>query len=94
MRGHSDLYTLFQKNGQDVAVMMNPATETPDKGSFWHAYIAVEDVDKCARRVTLLGGRLVVVPHDVLDVGRIRVVADPTGAVAHLMQPTTTFKPS
>ncbi|HEY5994681.1 MAG TPA: VOC family protein [Gallionellaceae bacterium] len=80
-------YTLFQINGEDVAGMMNPTPDTPGQESFWHAYIAVEDVDECARRAPLLGGRLVVPPHDVPDVGRICVVADPTGAVAHLMQP-------
>lgn len=91
--GPFGIYTLFQKNGQDVAGMMNPTTGTPDKGSFWHAYVAVEDVDACARRAPLLGGRLVVPPHDVLDVGRICIVADPTGAVAALMQPALSFKP-
>ena len=87
-------YTLFQMNGQDVAGMLNPATDTPDQGSFWHAYIAVGDVDECARRVALLGGHLVVPPHDVLEVGRICVVADPTGALAHLLQPTSSFNPA
>ncbi|PKO60572.1 MAG: VOC family protein [Betaproteobacteria bacterium HGW-Betaproteobacteria-18] len=90
--GPFGIYTLFQKNGRDVAGMMNPTPETPDKGSFWHAYIAVEDVDACARMASLLGGSLMVPPHDVLDVGRICIVADPTGAVAHLMQPPTSFK--
>jgi len=28
-----------------------------------------------------------VSPHDVPDVGRICIVAGPTGAIAHLMQP-------
>lgn len=28
-----------------------------------------------------------VPPHDVSDVGRICVVSDPTGAIAHLLQP-------
>lgn len=80
-------YTLFQVNGQDVAGMMNPTPDTPGKGSFWHSYIAVEDVDACAKRVCSLGGNVLVAPHDVTDVGRICVVADPTGAVTHLMQP-------
>lgn len=92
--GPFGIYTLFQKNGRDVAGMMNPTTDTPDKGSFWHSYIAVEDIEECARRAPLLGGSLLVPPHDVLDVGRICIVADPTGAVAHLMQPSTSFKPT
>src|SRR4030067_348408 len=49
-------YTLFQRNGQDVAGMMNPTPETPGKGSFLHSYIAVQDVDDCAKRAPALGG--------------------------------------
>ena len=56
-------------------------------GWFWHFNIGVEDVDECAKRVRVLGGSVLVAPHDVPDVGRVCVVADPTGAVAHLMQP-------
>lgn len=85
--GPFGIYTLFQRDDQDVAGMMDPTPDTPDKGSFWHSYIAVDDVEDCARRAPSLGGTVVVPPHDVQDVGRIWVVADPTGAVAHLMQP-------
>jgi uncharacterized protein len=80
-------YTLFQKNGHDVAGMMNPTPDTPGTGSYWHAYFAVEDVDDCARRALALRGSVLVAPHDVPDVGRVCAIADPTGAVAHLMQP-------
>lgn len=85
--GPFGIYTLFQRNGRDVAGMMNPTPDTPGKGSYWHSYIAVEDVEECARQAPLLGGSVVVPPHDVPDVGRVCVVADPTGAVAYLMQP-------
>lgn len=84
------IYTLFKKNGQDVAGMMNPIPNTPSKGACWHSYIAVADVDECAKRAPLLGGSVVVPPHDVLDVGRVCIVSDPCGAITHLMQP---FKP-
>lgn len=85
--GKFGTYTLFQKDSQDVAGMMNPTPETPSNESFWHSYIAVENVDECAQRAPLLGGSVIVPPHDVPDVGRICIVADPTGAIAHLMQP-------
>ncbi len=85
--GPFGIYTLFQRDDQDVAGMMNPTPDTPEKGSYWHSYIAVDDVDDCARRAPSIGGSLVVPPHDVPDVGRICVVADPTGAIAHLIQP-------
>lgn len=85
--GPFGIYTLFQKSGQDIAGMMNPTPDTPLRESYWHSYIGVDDVDECARQAPLLGGSVVVPPHDVLDVGRICIVADPTGAIAHLMQP-------
>jgi uncharacterized protein len=67
--------------------MMNHTPETPSKESFWHSYINVDDVDLCAEKVSTLGGKVLVPPHDVPDVGRICIVEDPTGAIAHLMQP-------
>lgn len=85
--GPFGIYTLFQKNGEDIAGMMNPTPDTPLKKPYWHSYIAVEDVDECARQAPLLGGSVVVPPHDVPDVGRICIVADPIRAIAHLMQP-------
>ncbi len=86
--GKYGTYTLFQKDDQEIAGMMNPTLDTPGQGSYWHSYIAVEDVDDCARRAVELGGKLLVPPHDVADVGRICVIADPVGAVTHLMTPS------
>lgn len=80
-------YTLFRQSGKDVAGMMNPTPDTPGKGSYWHSYIAVDNVDECATRVPSLGGRVLVAPHDVPEFGRVCAIADPTGAVAHLVQP-------
>ncbi len=80
-------YTLFQKDGEDIAGMMNPTAGSPANQAVWHAYFAVDDIDDCARRAVELGGRVLVPPHDVPDVGRICSVTDPRGAVADLMQP-------
>ncbi|MCZ7662556.1 MAG: VOC family protein [Thermoleophilia bacterium] len=80
-------YTVFQKDGQDVAGMMNPTPETPSKDPYWHSYLAVEDVDACAKQTSSHGGRVIVPPHEVPEFGRVCMVADPTGAVAHLVQP-------
>jgi predicted enzyme related to lactoylglutathione lyase len=89
--GEFGTYTLFQKEGQDVAGMMNPVRESPLRNaneSRWHMYIAVDDVDECARRVVDLGGRVLVAPHDVPGVGRACLVAEPFGADFVLLTPT------
>ena len=85
--GEYGTYTLFQKDGEDIAGMMNPTPDTPGKGSYWHSYIAVEDVNVCARRTPELGGKVLVPPHDIPDVGRVCIVSDPMGTIAHLMTP-------
>ncbi|MES9825685.1 MAG: VOC family protein [Candidatus Thiodiazotropha endolucinida] len=85
--GEFGKYTLFQKEGQDIAGMMNPTPDTPGAGSYWHSYVAVDNIVACAKNAAHLGGKVLVPPHDVPDIGSVCVVSDPTGAVIHLMQP-------
>lgn len=87
--GSFGTYTLFQANGRDVAGMMNPTPDTPVKGSYWHQYISVADIEGCARRAVALGGQVLVAPHEVPEFGRVCAIADPTGAIAHLVQPAS-----
>ena len=47
----------------------------------WTTYVSVEDADATAAAVSEAGGSVIVEPMDVLDVGRMAVFADPTGAV-------------
>ncbi len=44
------------------------------------SYIAVEDVDETAIEAFELGGRIVVPPTDIPNVGRFSMIQDPTGA--------------
>jgi predicted enzyme related to lactoylglutathione lyase len=49
-------------------------------GGGWIGYVAVEDVDDMAGRIEALGGRILMAPEDIPDIGRFAVVADPEGA--------------
>lgn len=92
--GPFGVYTLFQRNGKDVAGMMKPTTDhSRMRGPAWNAYVAVDDVNACASHVADLGGRLIVPPHDVPDVGRVCMLADPTGAVLLLLTPVAVPTP-
>ena len=89
--GEFGIYTLFQRGGQDIAGMMNPVRESILSGrneSRWHIYIAVDDVDECARRVPELGGKVLVKAHDVPGIGRACLIAEPVGAEVVLITPT------
>ncbi len=85
--GEFGTYTIFQKDGEDVAGMMNPTSESPAKNSHWQTYIAVDDVDACAQMTIELGGKVLVPPHDVPEFGRVCLIAEPTGATIPLVKP-------
>lgn len=88
--GPAGLYTVFQSNGTDVAGMMSPASEySRSRPPFWSAYISVDDIDACAARVAALGGQIIAEPEDIPDVGRVCMLADPSGAPVCLMTPVS-----
>ncbi len=49
-------------------------------------YITVADVDAAAKKTTSLGGKVIVPPTDIPNVGRFCMITDPTGAHVSLMQ--------
>lgn len=88
--GPLGIYTLFQKDGKDVAGMMNPTAtdyEQASKPPRWNAYIAVDNIDEVTARITELGGRVLEPVNNVPGTGKISMIADPTGAMILLMQP-------
>jgi len=77
--GESQIYTLFSKDGKQVAGGGEPPPEQPMPPA-WAAYVTVEDVDETEARVTGSGGTTLMGPMDVMDAGRMAIFADPTGA--------------
>jgi hypothetical protein len=89
--GSFGTYTIFQRDGEDIAGMMNPTIEyTRSRPPSWYAYVGVDDVDACAARVVQFGGTIIEPPHDIPGVGRACLIADPTGAPITVMSPLPT----
>lgn len=77
-------YTLFQVDGQDVAGMMNPLTESSrGKQPFWSAYVEVA----CVANVTELGGAVIKASEGIASIGRLCTITDPAGAPICLITP-------
>jgi uncharacterized protein len=76
--GEKRPYTLFKKGDAMVGGMMK--RPKPDGPTHWLAYVKVEDVDGVATNAKKLGGKIIVEPMDIPDVGRIAVILDPQGA--------------
>ena len=86
--GPNDVYTIFRLDGQDAAAAFTMRPEERAQGipTHWQLYIAVDNADAAAKKITELGGTLVEAPFDVFDVGRMAVVRDPTGAFFSVFQ--------
>ena len=60
---------------------MSVATTCAPSTAAWNTYVWVDDVEATAAVVRGAGGTVVAEPFDVMDAGRMAVVADPNGAV-------------
>lgn len=81
-------YRLCMVGGQPVAGIFDcTGPEFEGIPANWTTYIAVDDVDAACERTTAGGGRIQRPCFDVPGVGRIAIIADPTGAVVGLITP-------
>ena len=79
------VYTMALIDGRRVGALGTVQQEGQPPA--WNAYVTVEDADATAAKVRELGGTLFAEPFDVMDAGRMAVIADPTGAVFCIWQP-------
>jgi hypothetical protein len=89
--GPGEFYSMFKLDGKDAAAAYTLRSEQKAQGvpPHWMIYIATDNVDDSARRAAELGASICAQPFDVMDVGRMAVVQDPTGAMFCLWQPKT-----
>ena len=77
-------YVNFSKNGQLVAGMMaNQQQGVPDT---WTTYLASPDAKATADAALTAGGQVLMEPMQVMHLGSMAVLADPSGAVIGVWQ--------
>jgi predicted enzyme related to lactoylglutathione lyase len=84
-------YTNFRLDGYTVAGggQMQPEMMAAGAPSVWVSYVNHSDIDAVAARAEAAGGVVFLPPMDVLDVGRMALIQDPTGAAFGVWQPRT-----
>jgi predicted enzyme related to lactoylglutathione lyase len=75
--GPNDVYVMLEMNGKTVGALF----QKKDMHSNWGSYVAVTSADEAAEKAKSLGANIIAPPFDVMDVGRMAVIADPQGAV-------------
>lgn len=78
-------YSMCEVAGRAVAGI-GPKMGPPDAPVTWTTYLATDDADQSAARITAAGGQLLMEPFDVMDSGRMAIAADPAGAVFGIWQ--------
>ena len=83
-------YSILKRDGKRAAALYEMA---PEQGAFpyWASYVRVTDVQASAEQAVELGGRLVMPAVDVMQLGRMAFIQDPTGAVLGLWEPNSLF---
>lgn len=81
-------YDMIKVAGQAVAGIMNMSKDVPaGTPPHWHLFITVEDADQTAQQAKTLGGKVLMGPKEIPEVGKIAVIQDPQGAVICIHQP-------
>jgi predicted enzyme related to lactoylglutathione lyase len=76
------VYTMLQVDGHDVGALYENKEHPPA----WNSYVNVTSVDESAQRAQESGANVIAQPFDVMDIGRMAVIADPQGASLCLWQ--------
>jgi uncharacterized protein len=74
-------YTVISAGGEEVGGITKTPPKVAGMPSCWGTYVTVKDVDATSRLAIELGGKVLVEPMTIPDVGRFALVQDPQGAV-------------
>jgi len=81
--GQNGTYRMFMKGEKMMGGAMKPPAGVP---SHWMSYVSVDDTDAIAKKMTELGGKMVVPPTTVPDMVRFAIGMDPQGAAFGVVQ--------
>lgn len=77
------VYSMMQMQGYDVCGIsqMQPEQQAQGMPPLWNSYINVDNLEAVTEKAAAAGATVIAPPFDVMDSGRMSVIADPTGAV-------------
>ena len=87
--GDMDYRMIRRSDGRNAGGVMRLTSEMASHGArpTWLAYLNVPDVDDAVAKIEAAGGKALMPPFDIPEVGRIALVSDPQGAPFYIMKP-------
>jgi uncharacterized protein len=85
----SQRYVILEVDGRGVGGIMQITDQMRAGGARpgWLGYIHVGDADAKAKQIEAAGGKVLMAPADIPEVGRFAFLADPGGAPFYIMMP-------
>lgn len=74
------VYIIASVDDKDVAGIMGMPPEAQGAPSNWGVYITVTDIEATLKKAAELGGKIILPPKAIPDVGQFAVLQDPQGA--------------
>ena len=87
--GPFGVYTMCKLGGRDLAGLYEMPPELVKSGvpPHWMSYVHVASADEACKKIAKHGGKVQQGPFDVMEVGRMAICQDPTGATFSVWQP-------
>jgi predicted enzyme related to lactoylglutathione lyase len=81
--GPDVFYTMLKSGGKTVGALYGMDAEQQKRNvpPHWNLYIYTDNVDELTKKAESLGGKVTMQPFDVMDIGRMSAIEDPTGAI-------------
>jgi predicted enzyme related to lactoylglutathione lyase len=81
--GPDAFYTMLDIDGKNVGALYGMDKAQLERGvpPHWNVYISTASADETTKKAESLGGKTMLPPFDVMDVGRMSMIQDPTGAM-------------
>ena len=79
------VYNIAKVGDKQVGAIMKQPPEAKNTPPMWGSYVTVDDIDTTTQDTEKLGGKVLIAPRDIPDVGRFSVIQDPQGATLTLI---------
>src|SRR5947208_8448682 len=79
--GPDMVYTMLKLNGKDVGALFQKGEMMKDVPTHWASYVSVNSADETVAKAKSLGGTIRQEAFDVMDVGRMAAITDPTNTM-------------
>jgi predicted enzyme related to lactoylglutathione lyase len=85
--GPDMVYTMLKKKGKSVGALSKLGPQQKGVPPHWNIYVSVASADATAKKAKELGGKVLMEPFDVMDVGRMAIIEDQQGARICVWEP-------